>query len=76
MSFVGPITDQLINSFKEEMKKEETQKQIFSTINPVVTKVIKKNMKYIYGIVLVFILLLILVIYNTSLLIKLSNKVN
>lgn len=74
MSFVGPITDKIINELKKELKKEETQAKIKESFKPIINNFVNRNKKYIYVIVMFFLILFFLIVYNTYLLKTMKNK--
>lgn len=70
-TFIGPLTDNLVNGFVDEMKKKKNRDKIMENIiEPILSDINSRYFPHIMGlavlIVIVIILLLLLLITNSK----------
>lgn len=64
MSYLGPITKDLLDVCTRELKKKETKEKIMQIfIDPIVTEIFKRYYGYISCFLLIHIITIILLIY-------------
>ena len=72
-NFIGPITDNIINSCIEEIKKEKNKKKIMKyIIEPILTDI--NNRYYPYIMTLVFILIIIITLLSLLLITNINEN--
>ena len=63
-SYIGPITENIINTVANELKKKDTRKKISNhIITPVMEEVIERTYPYMFIFVISQVLIILLLIY-------------
>ena len=64
MSYIGPLTQDLLNSCYKELKKKETKEKIMTNlIDPVVSEFTRRYSGYIRAFAFIHVITIILLIY-------------
>lgn len=69
MSYIGPITQNIINSLATEINKKNTRRKISKAVNPVIDSVVSRYHGWIFlylAIQIIIIILLLLILYKQS----------
>ena len=64
---VGPITTEVLNAVQTEINKPDTREKISAIINPIVSDIINRYIKFLYMFAflqLMIIIILILILYQ------------
>ncbi len=64
MSYIGPLTKDILETCAKELKKKENKDKIMKNIiDPIVSEFFRRYSKYIFCYVLIHIIILILLLY-------------
>jgi hypothetical protein len=63
MSYIGPVTQNILSALAKEFEKKETNDKIIGIIKPIVSQVLAKYMVYVYMLVIVQLIIILMLIY-------------
>lgn len=69
MSYIGPITQNILNTLTTEINKKNTRRKIAKAVNPVIDSVVSRYYGWIFlylAIQVIIIILLLLILYKQS----------
>ena len=69
MSYIGPITQNIINTLSAELNKKDTRKRISKAFNPVIDSMVSRYHGWIFlylAIQIIIVVLLLLILYKQT----------